>query len=88
VAGWPGGTRWLAAANALVRADMSRWGLLPEITNATDMVAATLARCSVYEVSAATRAALTQVATSTLPKWQRSRLLLGLTLCSPEHALA
>jgi uncharacterized protein (DUF1800 family) len=47
VAGWPGGTRWLAAANALVRADMSRWGLLPEITNATDMVAATLARCSV-----------------------------------------
>ena len=88
VAGWPGGTRWLAAANALVRADMSRWGLLDEITNAPDMVGAALARCSVYEVSAATRTALNQVATSTLPKWQRSRLLLGLTLCSPEHALA
>jgi uncharacterized protein (DUF1800 family) len=88
VAGWPGGTRWLAAANALVRADMSRWGLLDQITNAPDMVAAALARCSVYEVSAATRAALTQVATSSLPKWQKSRLLLGLTLCSPEHALA
>jgi hypothetical protein len=28
------------------------------------------------------------VATSSLPKWQKSRLLLGLTLCSPEHALA
>jgi uncharacterized protein (DUF1800 family) len=88
VAGWPGGTRWLAAANALVRADMSRWGLLDQITNAPDMVAAALARCSVYEVSAATRGALTQVATSSLPKWQKSRLLLGLTLCSPEHALA
>ncbi len=88
VAGWPSGTRWLAAANALVRADMSRWGLLDEITNAPDMVAAVLARCSVYEVTPATRAALNQVATSTLPKWQRSRLLLGLTLCSPEHSLA
>jgi uncharacterized protein (DUF1800 family) len=88
VAGWPGGTRWLAAANALVRADMTRWGLLDEITNAPDMVGAALARCSIYEVSAATRAALNQVASSTLPKWQKSRLLLGLTLCSPEHALA
>jgi hypothetical protein len=39
-------------------------------------------------VSAATRNALNEVATSTLPKWQKSRLLLGLTLCSPEHALA
>jgi uncharacterized protein (DUF1800 family) len=88
VAGWPGGTRWLAAANALVRADMTRWGLLDEITNAPDMVGATLARCSVFEVSAATRAGLNQVATSTLPKWQRSRLLLALTLCTPEFALA
>jgi uncharacterized protein (DUF1800 family) len=88
VAGWPGGTRWLAAANALVRADVSRWGLLDQITNAPDMVAAALTRCSVYEVSTATRAALTQVATSSLPRWQKSRLLLGLTLCSPEHALA
>jgi uncharacterized protein (DUF1800 family) len=88
VAGWPGGTRWLAAANALVRADMTRWGLLDEITNAPDMAAAALSRCSVYEVSAATRAALGQVASSTLPRWERSRLLLGLTLCSPEHSLA
>jgi uncharacterized protein (DUF1800 family) len=88
VAGWPGGTRWLAAANALVRADMSRWGLLDEITDAPDMVDAALTRCSVFEVSAATRDALGQVASSTLPKWQRSRLLLALTLCSPEHALA
>ncbi len=88
VAGWPGGTRWLAAANALVRADMTRWGLLDEITNAPDMVSAALTRCSVYEVSSATRAALTQVATSSLPKWEKSRLLLGLTLCTPEYALA
>jgi hypothetical protein len=39
-------------------------------------------------VSTATRAALGQVASSTLPKWQRSRLVLGLILCSPEYALA
>jgi hypothetical protein len=67
---------------------MSRWGLLDEITNAPDMVGAALARCSVYEVSPATRTALGQVASSTLPKWERSRLLLALTLCSPEHSLA
>jgi hypothetical protein len=28
------------------------------------------------------------VASSSLPRWQKSRLLLGLTLCSPEFALA
>ena len=89
VAGWPGGTRWLAAANAIVRADLAHDGpVLAEITNATDMVGTALARCSVYELSAATRAALDQVAASTLPKWQRSRLLLALTLCTPEFALA
>jgi uncharacterized protein (DUF1800 family) len=90
VAGWPGGTRWLAAANALVRADLAHDGpVLDAITNATDMVAAALARCSIYEISAASRAALNQVATSlSLPKWQKSALLLALALCTPEFALA
>ena len=89
VAGWPGGTRWLAAANAVARADLAHDGpALAEITNAVDMVGAALARCSVYEVSAATRASLATVAALTLPKWQRSALLLALTLCAPEFALA
>jgi len=89
VAGWPGGTRWLAAANALARADLAHDGpTLDQITNAADMVGAALTIGSVYEVSAATRAALDAVAALSLPKWQRSRLLLALVLCTPEFALA
>ncbi len=89
VAGWPGGTRWLAASDAIGRADLAHDGpVLAEITDAPDMVGAALARCSVYELTAATRASLDQVAALTIPKWQRSRLLLALVLCSPEFALA
>jgi uncharacterized protein (DUF1800 family) len=89
VAGWPGGTRWLAASDALARADLAHDGpVLAEITNSPDMVGAALTRCSVYELSAATRASLDAVAALTLPKWQRSRLLLALVLCTPEFALA
>ena len=89
VAGWPGGTRWLAASDAIGRADLAHDGpVLAEITNAPDMVGAALARCSVYEITPATRASLDQVAALTIPKWQRSRLLLALVLCSPEFALA
>jgi uncharacterized protein (DUF1800 family) len=89
VAGWPGGTRWLAASDAIGRADLAHDGpVLAEITTASDMVGAALARCSVYEITPATRASLDQVAALTIPKWQRSRLLLALVLCSPEFALA
>jgi uncharacterized protein (DUF1800 family) len=89
VAGWPGGTRWLAAANAIARADLAKDGpYLDEINNATDMVGAALTRCSIYEISAASRAALDQVAALTIPTWQRAMLLLALTLCTPEFALA
>jgi hypothetical protein len=52
------------------------------------MVGTALTRCSLYEVSAATRASLDTVAALTIPKWQRSRLLLALVLCTPEFALA
>ena len=58
------------------------------VENASRMVDTALARCSVFELSPATRASLDQVATLTIPKWQRSRLLLALTLCTPEFALA
>ena len=76
--------RWLAAATRSVRADLARDGpVLAEITNAPDMVGAALARCSVYEVSAAIARGTRPGGALTLPKWQRSRLLLGLTLCTP-----
>ena len=89
VAGWPGGTRWLAAANAIARADLAKDGpYLDLIANAPDMVGTALTRCSLYEVSSASRAALDQVAALTIPKWQRAMLLLALTLCTPEFALA
>jgi uncharacterized protein (DUF1800 family) len=89
VAGWPGGTRWLAAANAIARADLAKDGpYLDAINNSSDMVATTLARCSLYEVSSATRTALNQVAVLTIPKWQRAMVLLAVALCSPEFALA
>jgi hypothetical protein len=42
----------------------------------------------VYELSPATRASLDAVAALTIPKWQRSRLLLALILCTPEFVLA
>jgi uncharacterized protein (DUF1800 family) len=89
VAGWPGGTRWLAASNALARAGLAHDGpVLAEITNAADQVGTALVRCSVYELSPATRASLDAVAALTIPKWQRSRLLLALILCTPEFVLA
>ncbi len=89
VAGWPGGTRWLAASDALARAGLAHDGpVLAEITNAADMVATALTRCSVHEVSPATRASLDAVAALTIPRWQRSRVLFALVLCTPEFALA
>jgi uncharacterized protein (DUF1800 family) len=90
VAGWPGGTRWLAASDALVRAGLAIDGpVLAAITDATDMVGTTLARCSLHDVSPATRAALDGIAATTaLPKWQRSRILFATAITSPEFALA
>jgi uncharacterized protein (DUF1800 family) len=90
VAGWPGGTRWLAASDALVRAGLAIDGpVLAEITNAADMVGTTLTRCSIYDTSPATRAALDGIAATTaLPKWQRSRILFATAVTAPEFALA
>jgi len=90
VAGWPGGTRWLAASDAFTRAALAIDGpVLADITNATDMVGTTLTRCSIYDCSAATRAGLDAIAaTTTLPKWQRSRILFATAVTSPEFALA
>ncbi len=93
VAGWPGGTRWLAASDAFTRAALAIDGpVLAEITNATNpalMVDTTLTRCSIFACSPATRAALDAIAANTaLPKWQRSRILFATAVTSPEFALA
>ncbi|MFN8028256.1 MAG: DUF1800 domain-containing protein [Acidimicrobiia bacterium] len=93
VAGWPGGTRWLAASAAFTRAALAIDGpTLTQITNAATpaaMVDTTLAQCSIYQVSPATRAALDAISnTTTLAKWQRSRILFASAVTSPEFALA
>jgi uncharacterized protein (DUF1800 family) len=93
VAGWPAGTRWLAASDAFTRAALAIDGpVLAEITNAatpTAMVDVTLARCSIYQISPATRSALDAIAnTASLPKWQRSRILFASAVTAPEFALA
>ena len=63
--------------------------MLAEITNATDMVGTTLARCSIYDVSPATKAALDGIAaTTSIAKWQRSRILFATAITAPEFALA
>jgi uncharacterized protein (DUF1800 family) len=90
VAGWPTGTRWLAASDAFTRAALAIDGpVLADITNATDMVGTALARCSIYAVTPATKAALDAIAANTaLPRWQRSRILFASAVTSPEFALA
>ena len=87
-AGPAGRGGWRRATPSVAPTSPHDGPVLAEITNAPDMVGAALARCSVYEMTAATRASLDQVAALTIPKWQRSRLLLALVLCSPEFALA
>jgi hypothetical protein len=73
-----------------VRAGLAIDGpVLAEITNAADMVGTTLTRCSIYDTSPATRAALDGIAATTaLPKWQRSRILFATAVTAPEFALA
>jgi uncharacterized protein (DUF1800 family) len=89
VAGWPSGNRWLAAGGVLVRAGLAvQTPGLDEVAQAPDPVAATLSRCSLYEVGAATRRALTAAASQVGDPQQRAATLLGLAIASPEFALA
>jgi uncharacterized protein (DUF1800 family) len=95
VAGWSPGVRWLSPSQQLTRASYV-WGIswrMREIEplKGTDLVGATLRRCSLHEVSPATRATLQQAALATAGAADAlsvSRRLITTALCSPEFALA
>jgi len=89
VAGWPPGERWLSAGVALARSALAvEAPSIEGIAGAADPVAATLERCSLYEVSDATLSALREAASAITGAEQRAAAVLGLALASPEFALA
>ena len=95
VAGWPPGPRWLSASQQLTRASYAwsvAWKVRPiEPSGGTDLVGATLVRCGLHEVSAATRKVLADTALATAGAADAasvSRRMLTTALCSPEFALA
>ncbi len=89
VAGWPTGNRWLSPSLALTRAALATDSpAIAAIVDASNPIAAALDRCSIYEVSAQTRLALSQANGSLVNASERAAVLLGLCLSSPEFALA
>jgi uncharacterized protein (DUF1800 family) len=89
VAGWPSGSRWLSASFALARASLAvQTDGISAIAAASDPVAATLKRCSLYEVSTQTRTALTNAASDVADPGARATVLLALAVGSPEFALS
>jgi len=89
VAGWPSGSRWLSPSFALARAAFATDATgLTVVANAADPVAAALERCSLFEVTPTTRAALSGAAAGLTDSKKRAAVLLGLAVASPEFALA
>jgi uncharacterized protein (DUF1800 family) len=95
VAGWPISTRWLSSDQQITRASYVRsvsWRMQPIVAaSGSDLVTATLARCSLYEISARTRDVLNQAALATAGNADEltiSRRLIAAALLSPEFALA
>ena len=89
VAGWPTGLRWLSPSFALARAAFATEATgLAAVAAAADPVAAALERCSLFEVSAQTRAALTAAADSLPDAKERATVLLGLAIGSPDFAIS
>lgn len=89
VAGWPVGLRWLSPSLALARAALAtELDAIKAVAGASDPVAAALKRCSIYEPTAQTKAALNQAKGKLTDKSQRAAVLLALCLASPEFALA
>ncbi len=89
VAGWGTGTRWLSASVALAKAAFLKdTKTMKEIQGAADPIAATLTRCSLYEVTSETMSALTDFTATITDKKFRAIGLLALALASPEFALA
>jgi uncharacterized protein (DUF1800 family) len=95
VAGWPISTRWMSSDQQITRASYVRsvsWRMQPIVASpGSDLVTATLARCSLYEVSTRTRNVLNQAALATAGNADEltiSRRLIAAALLSPEFALA
>ncbi len=95
VAGWPSGAKWLSASQQLSRASYAwsqSWKMTPiDAGSGTDLVAATLKRCCIHEVSAATKATLHDAALASAGAADAlsvSRRLITTALCSPEFQLA
>ena len=89
VSGWPSGTRWLSASFALARASLSvQTDGVAAVASAADPVAAALKRCSLYEVTAQTRAARTTAAGQISNAERRAQVLLAMAVGSPEFALS
>jgi len=94
VAGWPTGDGWVSPAMALAKAALAvESKAIQAVVNASDPVAAALTRCSIFEVSKQTRAALNTArnhitGTSLAARQHRATVLLALCLSSPEFALA
>jgi uncharacterized protein (DUF1800 family) len=95
VAGWPISTRWMSSDQQITRASYVRsvsWRMQPIVAApGSDLVTATLARCSLYEISTRTRNVLNQAALATAGNADEltiSRRLIAAALLSPEFALA
>lgn len=89
VAGWPVGLRWLSPSLALARAALAtKSEAIAEIANAANPVKKALVRCSIYETSSQTMAALEHARNALPNPSERAAVLLALCLASPEFALA
>lgn len=89
VAGWPGDERWVSAGAVFSKA-WTAWdssGDAPTF-DSDDPVSEILAKAGLYEVSAESRAALDDAASSVEGRRETSSLLHALTLMSPEFGLA
>jgi uncharacterized protein (DUF1800 family) len=89
VNGWATGTRWLAPSFALARDALAAYTpAIAKIAGATDPVAAAFERCSLYDVTDETRLAIETGAAGVSDPGRRAATVLGLTIASPEFALA
>jgi uncharacterized protein (DUF1800 family) len=94
VAGWAWGLRWLGPGITLAKAAFAVEAPgIRAVADASDPVAAALARCGLFEVSSQTREALRAVTTSSrldgkANRGRRAQVLLALAIGSPEFALA
>jgi uncharacterized protein (DUF1800 family) len=89
VSGWPIGLRWLSAAEARIRDDVAtQVPVVAAVRDAPDPVAAALNLCSLYEVTTATKNAITTAVAQMGSPDEKAQMALGLAVSSPEFALS